>query len=118
MEDLGRNIVVIQLDDILTTAIEKKADGWRLAQICSAYVDGKYELSYSFARYYDLITYRVVVEKETQVPSITPIYDSAFLYENEMKELFGVNMEYIGLDYKNKLYRIDVKEPFIQKEDK
>lgn len=118
MDDLKNDIVQIELGDVLTTAIGKKADGWRLAQICSAYVDGKYELSYSFAKDYDLINYRVVVEKEQEVPSITPVFRAAFLYENEMKELFGVNMEYISLDYQNKLYRINEETPFIPKEDK
>ena len=32
-------------------------------------------------------------------------------YENEMKELFGVKIQMISLDYKNKLYRIEVETP-------
>jgi ech hydrogenase subunit D len=114
MEDYGRNIITIELDQLLSTATEKKMTGWRLAQICSAYVDGRYELSYTFGKEYEVVHYRIVVHKETLVPSITQIYDAAFLYENEMKELFGVNMEHIAVDYKNKLYRIDEEAPFIQ----
>lgn len=113
MQDDGRNIITIELDRLLSTATEKKMTGWRLAQICSAYVDEQYELSYSFAKEYEIAHYRVVVDKETLVPSLTQIYDSAFLYENEMKELFGVNMEHIAVDYKNKLYRIDETAPFV-----
>ena len=114
MEDYGRNIETIELDQLLGAATEKKMKGWRLAQICSAFVNNQYELSYSFAKEYEVVHYRVIVDKETLVPSVTQIYDSAFLYENEMKELFGVNMEHIALDYRNKLYRIDGEAPFIQ----
>ena len=37
-----------------------------------------------------------------------------FLYENEMKELFGVNIQMINLDYNNKLYRINEEAPFLK----
>lgn len=117
-----QQIKEIALDELLPTAMGKREEGWRLAQVCCAYVDGKYELSYSFAREYDILHYRIIIEKDTAVPSVTPIYKDAFLYENEMKELFGVHMEYIGVlgvigaDYKNKLYRINEQNPFIKEE--
>ncbi len=117
MEDLGKNIVEIQLDELLPTAMKKKEEGFRVGQICSVYVNDKYELSYSFAKEYELVTYRVIVDKETEVPSITPVFGMAFLYENEMKELFGVKMQCINLDYNNKLYRIDVETPFLTKKE-
>ena len=46
------------------------------------------------------------------MPSITPIYPSAVFYENEMKELFGVKVENISTDYRDKFYRIEEKTPF------
>lgn len=111
-------IETIDINELLITAIGKKKEGYRLAQICSAVVEDKYHLSYSFAKEYDLINYRVIVDKDVEVPSVTPVYASAFLYENEMQELFGVNMEYISRDYHNKLYRIEEETPFLEKEDK
>lgn len=123
MVENSYKIIEIPLPELLPTAMAKRAGEWRIAQICSVYLDGKYELSYSFAREYDVEHYRIVIDKEETVPSITPVYKSAFLYENEMKELFGVNIEHIGVmgilgtDYKNKLYRINEETPFI-KEDK
>ena len=36
------------------------------------------------------------------------------LYENEMKELFGVNIQMINLDYQNRLYRINEETPFLK----
>ena len=57
----------------------------------------------------------MVIDKETEVYSVTEFYPYAFLYENEMKELFGVNVQMVNLDYQNKLYRINEETPFIKK---
>ncbi len=118
MEDLGNNIVKIEKVELLPVIMEKKNDYWRLAQICCLYKDGNYEVSYSFAKDYELVNYRLVVDKEEMVPSISRVYKAAILYENEMRELFGLKVEYIKVDYHNKLYRIDEETPFLAKEDK
>ncbi len=108
----------ISADILLRKVIEKKKDGQRLVQICASYVGGKYELSYSFSKdsTYQLTTLRIVIDPETEVPSITEIIPHAFFHENEMKELFGVKVIGINVDYKDKLYRIKEETPFIPKE--
>ncbi len=109
----------IELSDLLHVVMTKKKEGLRLSQACAAYVDGKYELSYSFAddKTYQLTTLRVVIDVDAKVPSITEIVPQAIFYENEMKELFGVNIEMIALDYNNKLYRIEEEAPFGPKQE-
>lgn len=107
---------VIAPDNLLEHVMAQKNKGRRLSQICAAYVNEKIELSYSFAEdatnlYHNL---RLVIDKETEVYSITELYPYAFLYENEMKELFGVNVKMINLDYNNKLYRINEETPFLK----
>ena len=44
--------------------------------------------------------------------SISNIYGPAFLYENEITDLFGVPIQLISPDYKGKLYRIEQPTPF------
>ena len=105
----------IHVDRLLDESLKMKKKGLRLSQACAAYIDGKYELSYSFADdsgNYELTTFRIVIDPETEVSSITELYPYAFLYENEMKELFGVKIEMISVDYRNKLYRIEKEAPF------
>ncbi len=109
-------IVEIAPAELLGCVMAEKNAGKRLSQICSAYVNEKLELSYSFAddetnQYHNL---RLVIDKDTEVCSITEFYPYAFLYENEMKELFGVNIKMINLDYDNKLYRIKEEAPFLK----
>lgn len=112
MEDLGNNILKIEKQDLLNVIMEKKNDMWRLAQICCTLVGDEYEVSYSFASGYDIQHYRLVVGRDEFVPSISRVYKSAIFYENEMRELFGLDVEHIKVDYHNKLYRIEAETPF------
>lgn len=102
-------------EDFLPAVIHCKMEGWRLVQLCATRLPGQYELSYSFAKDLDLRTLRLVVNEQAQVPSITQIYPGAFLQENEMAELFGVQVTDIRQDYHHKLYRIARETPFKEK---
>ncbi|MBO6108575.1 MAG: NADH-quinone oxidoreductase subunit C [Eubacterium sp.] len=109
----------IEVGELIPKVMKLKKQGMRLSQACAAYIDEKFELSYSFA---DDVTYRyhslrLVIDTDTDVPSITEVIPSAVFYENEMKEIFGVKIGMISLDYHNKLYRIDVEKPLGPKTD-
>ena len=110
-------LVEITPDELLGEVMKFKNQKLRLSQICCAYSNEKIELSYSFANddTNEYINLRLVIDKETEVCSITEFYPYAFLYENEMKELFGVNIEMINFDYNKKLYRLKDETPFINK---
>ena len=56
-----------------------------------------------------------MIGTDEEVPSISQVYDCAFLYENEMRELFGVHIQHIAPDMQDKLYRIDTQTPFAEK---
>ena len=108
-------LVEITPDELLGEVMAMKNKKLRLSQICCAYSNEKIELSYSFANddTNEYINLRIVMDKEEEVCSITEFYPYAFLYENEMKELFGVNIQMINLDYNQKLYRLKDETPFI-----
>lgn len=117
--DADNLIEEIPLDQLLFRTMKMKDAGRRLVQACVAYVDSKFELSYSFAddSTYDMTTLRIVLtDLAEEVPSISNIYPYASFYEDEMHELFDVNIEMIGLDYHDKLYRIRQEAPMIPKE--
>ena len=59
--------------------------------------------------------YGLAFDPETEVSSITEFFPYAFLYENEMRELFGVKIQMTKPDYQNKLYRIRQETPFFKK---
>ena len=110
-------LVEITPDQLLGNVMALKNQNLRLSQICCAYSNEKIELSYSFAddNTNEYLNLRIVMDKDDEVCSITEFYPYAFLYENEMKELFGVNIHMINLDYNQKLYRLKDETPFINK---
>ena len=118
MVELQKDIYKIEQVELFPIIMEKKNDMWRLVQICCAFVDGSYEVPYSFGHDYDIAHSRLIVEKDEPVPSISRVYKSAIFYENEMRELFGLNVEHMKVDMNNTLYRIDEETPFLKKEDK
>lgn len=61
--------------------------------------NGTFDLIYHFDRDMELVNYRVTAGKDEEIPSISKIYFCALFVENEIKELFGVNITNIAIDY-------------------
>ena len=79
--------------------------GWRLAIINATPVPspdevtpGVFEISWGFAHELEFETIRETVTTADEVPSVSEFFGAAFLYENEMRELFGINVTGIGLE--------------------
>lgn len=101
----------ISANDLLAEALKIKNDGYRLVAVTCTNRDGM-ELTYSFDKDYELLNLRIMTDTETELPSISIIYPYSFLYENEIKELFGVKITGIAPDFHDTLYKIPVKKPF------
>lgn len=116
-------ITKVTKDELYTILEEKHLDGYRLAQICSIAFEGYNELIYSVAKDYVMENYKLELPIDEEIKSFSKIYPAATLYENEIKELWGVNVVGMELDYKNNFYRIEKETPFkkqinvIKKED-
>lgn len=105
-------ILTIGPGDLVAHVLQIKHDGYRLIQICATTTKEGYELTYSFGRGYEMAHLRLIVGPHAQIMSISNIYEPAFLYENEITDLFGVPIQLISPDYKGKLYRIEQQTPF------
>lgn len=88
------------------------AEGHRLVQISCNTLQEAYELNYSFDKDNRFKNLRITVAPDEEVPSISMIYQNAFLYENEIHDLFGVIITNISIDYHGTLYRTSIKAPF------
>jgi ech hydrogenase subunit D len=104
---------------LLARAREFHAAGSRLAVINATSVmpteelpDGAFDISWSFAHDGALEHIRDRVLPGEEVPSLTDIFIGAFLYENEMRELFGINVVGIAVDLKGQLYQTAERVPF------
>ncbi len=89
-----------------------KREDYRLVQIsCTRVLEG-FELNYTFDKDLAFINYRLILGVEEEIVSISRIFSPAFLYENELKDLFGVKISDITIDYDGGLYRVAKKTPF------
>jgi ech hydrogenase subunit D len=89
--------------------------GFRLVQISCTRLEGEWELTYSFDKDFELVNLRFILTSEGSViPSISNIYWAAFLYENEIADLFGMKFQDMAVDYKGSFYRTRLKHPFSQ----
>lgn len=100
------------LSRLLNVAYEMKEEGYRLVQICCTTLKESYVLNYSFGKEYDFLNYKATINIDDEVPSLSSIFKPAFLYENEMKDLFGIKIKHIDVDYKGHLYDLEKKTPY------
>ncbi len=106
-------IIDISYSDITDIMLNCQKQGDRLVQMHAVSIPSGAILYYSVSTGdNEFVTYKTQVSDDVVLPSISSIYPNAILYENEMKELFGVNIDCISLDYNNRLYRINVETPF------
>ncbi|MEW6441168.1 MAG: NADH-quinone oxidoreductase subunit C [bacterium] len=105
-------IVPIEVGMLVGEVARRYAEGERLVQISCTTLQSAYELSYSFDKGYRLENLRLTVAPEEPVPSISIIYPGAFLYENEIHDLFGLAIRNIAVDYRGTLYRTRMPTPF------
>jgi ech hydrogenase subunit D len=90
-----------------------REQGWRLVQIGATLLPDYLELTYSFDRETRLANLRLALAGAApQVPSISSIYWCAFLYENEMHDLFNLQVSDLAIDFHGNFYKTAVKFPF------
>jgi ech hydrogenase subunit D len=107
-----QEIIPIEKDALLGAVSDLFAQGYRMVQIgCTTLADA-YELNYSFDKDYLFKNLRITVQQQDEIQSISVIYPNAFLYENEINDLFGLNIKNISVDYKGAFYRTAIKTPF------
>ena len=90
-----------------------REQGWRLVQIGATRLPDQLELTYSFDRENRLANLRLVLPvNEPQVPSVSSIYWCAFIYENELHDLFNLHVSGMVVDFEGNFYKTAVKFPF------
>ena len=111
-KNLQQEIIPTDKSDLVGLAAGLFSEGYRLVQIgCSTLADA-YEITYSFDRHYLLRNLRITLAPGEELESISVIYPGAFLYENEIYDLFGVPIRHIAVDYRGTLYRTAIATPF------
>jgi len=102
----------IPLSELATLAQSKKDEGARFINLHAATVADGFVLTYTFTGN-ETVTdnYQVHVTADDVVPAISPLFLAAFVFENEVHDLFGINIEGIAVDFKGDFYQISIETP-------
>jgi ech hydrogenase subunit D len=109
-----QTIIDITIPDLLEKVREFQVKGFRLVQICCSRLPDKLEMLYSFDLDYQLTSLRLTLalDAPTPVPSVSGIFLPAFLYENEIHDLYGVKIDGMAIDFKGTFYQKTMVSPF------
>jgi NADH:ubiquinone oxidoreductase subunit C len=102
-----KNTTEIPLDSLLNAVAARHPNGFRFVTITCTDLGETFDLLYHFDKDYILENLRVKLPKGTPLPSISHIYFAAVIVENEMKDLFGLDITGLAIDYEGKFLLSD-----------
>jgi ech hydrogenase subunit D len=106
-------LIPVTVDALVTEADRRRRRGFRLVQICATRQADQLELTYSFDLDGQMENLRLhVPTANARVPSLSSVYWCAFIYENEMHDLFHLEVEGMAVDFQGNFYQTAVKYPF------
>lgn len=106
--------VTIPLGELLTRVQTFKYEGLRFVQMAAETTAQGMDLFYTF---YDEVNDKAVtldiydIDETSEVPSIQNMYFTAFSYENETHDLFGVKFVNMKLDFGGHFFNVAVDSP-------
>jgi ech hydrogenase subunit D len=102
-------------DRLLGEVLEMRSAGYRLVQI-GATRNEMFEVNYSFDKDLKFVNLKIkLTDNSQEIPSISTIYWNAFLYENELHDLFGLKIRDILIDYQGTFYKVAKPAAFAEK---
>lgn len=103
---------ILDTKDVKSFAQNRKADGWRYVQTLAVNTESGIDVVYSFMKGSLLENHTVkAVGKGDVLDSITDSYLEAFVWENEIHDLFGVSFKDVALDFEGTFYAVAQAEP-------
>ena len=109
---MNTEFISVNPESVIDETQKIKFQGYHLMQQCATRIPGAYELVYSFGKDLEMKNIKMVLPEDQEISSITSIFPCAFIYENEMHDLFGVQIKMINIDFEGKLYRTAIETPF------
>ena len=114
---LIQDITNIEASELLGVMQDLNTQGYRLSQACAANTKEGMEVWYSLDKGdHVLKNYILKVPEDMTLQSITATYWYAFIYENEMQDLFGIKFKNSALDYGGKFFKLSEETPWKPKE--
>ncbi len=97
--------------EIAERAAVRARYGWHLVQLCGSTIDKGVQVLYTFVRGRECESFLIEVPDGTALPTVTDSYPAAFIFENELQDLYGIRIEGLKPDFQGNLYKISVPVP-------
>lgn len=94
-----RDVTPIAVDGLVEAAAARMALGWRLVTITCTDRRDHFDLLYHFDRADRLENLRLSLGRDQALPSISGVCPAAIPIENEIKDLFGITVTDLALDF-------------------
>jgi len=108
-----QTLEIIPAEQLLDKVKAMRAAKQRLVHITATRLPASVELTYGFDLDSKLTSYRIVLPAaDSRVPSISSIYACSVLYENEIHDLFKIDVDGMAIDFKGNFYKTAVSFPF------
>lgn len=103
----------VTASEIVNQAKSLAKEGYRLIQMCCTKSATEMDIIYTFEKInLDCTNLKLPVNVGDTLPSISDVFFGAFLYENEIHDLYGVNFSGMAVDFKGTFYETSVKHAF------
>ena len=95
----------ISIESLPELSARLKAEGHRFVQVLAVNTEAGIDVQYTFMKDGVLEVFTIKgVQKGMPIPSITDNFIAAFVFENEIHDLFGVEIRNIAIDFKGNFY--------------
>lgn len=94
-----QNCKDITSDALLTEVASKLPMGYRFVTMTCVDNGEAFDILYHFDKNYELLNLRLRLPKGASLPSISGLVFAAVLVENEIKDLFGIDVTGLAIDY-------------------
>ncbi|MFZ2959827.1 MAG: NADH-quinone oxidoreductase subunit C [Candidatus Ozemobacteraceae bacterium] len=96
------NVSDILVDNLLTEVQYFKEDGWRFVTMTCTAEPEAFDILYHFDKGYILKNIRLRLQPHEPLPSISRVFFPALVIENEIKDLFGIQVDDLLIDYEGR----------------
>jgi ech hydrogenase subunit D len=107
-----QELINIQASELIGRLTDMRAQGYRLVQIGATRTPVAIECNYSFDKDLAFVNFRILVKQAETLPSASGVFWQAFLYENEIHDLFGVVFTNMVVDYRGTFYKLATRMPY------
>ena len=94
-----KNLKEITRESLLNEVASRIPQGYRFVTMTCTDCGDAFDVLYHFDKGYELQNLRLSLKKGEDLPSISHMIFAALVIENEIKDLFGINVTGLAIDY-------------------